>query len=62
MGSMVDFDLLIFLSTLANLIFVLFLIGPGNYYYANGACAAGYNCGTYFTARLDFVLGGGVTF
>ena len=39
-----------------------FLIGPGNYYYANGACAAGYNCGTYFTARLDFVLGGGVTF
>lgn len=30
MGSMVDFDLLIFLSTLANLIFVLFLIGPGN--------------------------------
>jgi len=39
-----------------------FLIGPGNYYYANGACAPGYNCGTYFTARLDFILGGGVTF
>lgn len=40
-----------------------FLIGPGNYYYGNnGGCAPGYNCGTYFVARLDFILGGGVTF
>lgn len=38
-----------------------FLIGPGGYY-NNGACAAGYNCGTYFLARMDFILGGGVTF
>ena len=39
-----------------------FLIGPGGYYTNNGACALGYNCGTYFVSRLDFVLGGGVTF
>ena len=39
-----------------------FLIGPGGYYYDNRGCAPGYNCGTYFTARLDFILGGGVTF
>lgn len=38
-----------------------FLIGPGGYYNDNRGCAAN-NCGTYFTARLDFVLGGGVTF
>lgn len=38
-----------------------FLIGPGGYYYDNRGCAAN-NCGTYFAARLDFVLGGGVTF
>jgi hypothetical protein len=39
-----------------------FLIGPGNYYYYNGGCAPGFNCGTFFAARLDFILGGGVTF
>ncbi len=39
-----------------------FLIGPGSYYYANGACAAGFNCGTYFVSRMDFILGGGITF
>ncbi len=35
-----------------------FLIGPSGYY-----CGGGFGCpGTYFTARLDFILGGGVTF
>jgi hypothetical protein len=33
-----------------------FIIGPGNYY-CNGP-----GCGTYFRAKLDFVLGAGVTF
>lgn len=35
-----------------------FVIGPGNYYCAPGDP----RCGTYFSARLDFVLGGGVAF
>jgi hypothetical protein len=39
-----------------------FLIGPGGYYYNNGVCPPGAGCGTYFVARLDFMLGGGVTF
>ena len=32
-------------------------IGPGNYY-----CGGAFNCGTYFRARVEFLLGGGVTF
>lgn len=39
-----------------------FLIGPGGYYNGGNGCGPGYNCGTYFNARLDFILGGGVTF
>ncbi len=34
-----------------------FDVGPGNYY-----CNDGFGCGTYFRARYDFLLGGGVTF
>lgn len=39
-----------------------FLIGPGGYYYNNYGCGPGGGCGTYFLARFDFILGGGVTF
>ncbi len=35
-----------------------FTVGPGNYYCGNGVPG----CGTYFRARYDFLLGGGVTF
>jgi len=36
-----------------------FTVGPGDYYCGPGVIGG---CGTYFRARYDFLLGGGVTF